>query len=184
MPHLLSLLLQNPTTPLDYIQVLGIALAVLLGCASGINTVIAWFTGGVKAREAAVDARLATIEGKQKEDVRDLTSAIEQFIDKEAVETRFKSIESRQDAISKQVLNQHNIWHEHQREFDGLSSRVKQTERELLLLEPMPARVSNLEAKFDTLNERISGIKESLSEMKEGMKENKREILEAIRKQP
>lgn len=173
----------NQVTPVDIwgaAKVVGLVLLWAIASAGSIEKVIGWITGGARRKEEALQTRIEAQEKAHQQDIHDLGEAIGQFVDKDAVEARFKALEGRQDAIGKQVQLQHNTWHEHQRDFDLLSGRVKQNERELHLLEPMPGRVTNLEAKFDTLNERITGIKEAVAEIKDTAKESKRDILEAI----
>ena len=147
---------------------LGTVLLWLLASAAALEKVYGWIFGGTGRRLAQLEATVA------------------QFTSREALEKRFADLENRHKIVAADVANQHNTLHEYERErerlkgvFDGA---IKQLQKDMTALEPMPGRVANLEAKFDTLNERIGSLKEGQQEMKENMKDTKREILDAIAK--
>lgn len=107
-------------------------------------------------------------------------------------EARFVELEEKLEALAKkdallaaEQINQRNTIHEMIREREQLKGDVigqlRQLQKDVHLLEPVPGRVGTLEAKFLALDERISNIKEILGDLKEGQKENKREVLEAIK---
>ncbi len=100
-------------------------------------------------------------------------------------EARLADIEKRHALVAVEVANQYNTQHEYERERERLKGQfegwIKQLQKDVTALEPVPGKVFNLEAKFDTLNERITNLREGLGEVRETMKDNKKEIIDAIK---
>ena len=125
-------------------------------------------------RDAATEAHFAKLEKAQGA-----------FVDEEVLEKRFATIESKHALVAVELINQRNTLHEAARADDRFKAetenQMKQLQRDAHLLQPVPGRVQNLEAKFDQLTERIATIRDGLTELRDGQKENKKEILDAIK---
>lgn len=175
---MISTLMSTQYTLLNYIEIIVVVLIGLVGCAAGIERVIGWFTGGQKAREAAVDAKL-----------KELAASVGEFVDREALEKRFSGIENKQQLTSAEVVNQHNTLMEYERKRTELTGEFRsgiETMREKIHnLETVPGRVGQLEAKLDNLTSQINDLKtgqrDLRNELREDMKNNKGEIIDAIK---
>lgn len=171
-------------------------ITVLVGCA--FTFVAAWYWRGHDARKAARAAELAAaaLAAADKlewaallERVAEIEASNGQFVDREALEKRFGSIEDKHKLTATEVLNQHNTLHEYERKRAELTGEFRgsigQLQDKVHALESMPGRVTSLETKLDNLVTQISDLKEGQrtlkQELREDMRGNKGEILAAIK---
>lgn len=174
-------LLLEATPHVDFmatLKVVGIVMLWIIASASSLEKIWLWFTGGARKKDEAINNRFEEVE-----------SAIGQFVDKEALEKRFISIEGKQTMQGAEVVNQHNTLMEYERKRAELTgefrSSIAQLQKDGRALEPLPGQVADLKAKFEALTAQISDIKsgqrELKQELRDDMKNNKGEILEAIK---